>query len=215
MQSNRWPRAIPMALLALTAACQRDARTAEAPDEDLSAPETEPAEDSSEAEYSGGLAEAPSCAEVGQAGISCSGVVDGLGGCRDLAQRRCGRENYRILCVDRQEPDGLFALKYLCIAKGAVAGAHRARKASTGLCHSDADCAAGPGWQEVCFSTVLESMPTAGQCGDLRQVVAGDARSVSSDVDSEQKCTASRPCENGETCIRLLSAGRNVCVRMR
>ena len=211
MTSAPWHGAFLIALVAIVAACQRDARTAESPDEDLLAYETEPTGATSEAEYSDGLSEAPPCSDIRETGIPCSGVVDGLGGCRDLAERRCGRNNYRILCVDRQESEGLVALKYACVEMEGVTESHRARKASTGLCHSDADCAAGPGWQEVCFSTVVDATPTAGQCGDLRQVVAGNPRSVASDVDSEQKCTATKPCKNGETCIRLLSAHRNVC----
>ena len=155
----------------------------------------------------------PACSQVTAQGTSCSGTLDGVRGCRYLAERKCGEDNYRILCLDRWGADDSVSIRYVCTTP--VVSERRARKNSMGLCSSDRDCAAGPGWEEVCFSTVVGSRPTQGQCGDLRLGVFGNDHSVASNVLSEPVCSSQNPCSSGETCIRLLSARTNVCVTMQ
>lgn len=217
MKSNRRlaPLLSTLTIGVVSCGTQNASQPTEFPEDDWLGSETARSDDSGAEQASDALSEAPSCSTAREAGISCTGAADGLRGCRDLAERRCGKNNYRVVCADSQGQGSYVSMKYACVQKQAVAEAHRARKVSTGLCSSDADCAAGPGWEEVCFSTVLAPMPTAGQCGDLRQVVAGNAESVASNATSEQKCTATKPCGNGETCIRLLSTRSNVCVMMQ
>jgi hypothetical protein len=157
--------------------------------------------------------EYPSCSTLASSGVSCSGTLGGVRGCRYQAGRRCGPDNYRILCLDSVGSDDRVSVQYEC--KSPVEHRRRARKSPMGLCACDRDCAAGPGWEEVCFSTVIAPTPTHGQCGDLRQGVLGEDRSIASAAVAEPMCSAASPCGSGETCIRLLSSRTNVCVTMQ
>ena len=155
----------------------------------------------------------PPCSTVAPQGIACRGTLDGVRGCRYQAERKCGTDNSKILCLDSTGPSEQVTVRYEC--KTHVAQQRRARKSSMGLCGSDRDCAAGPGWEEVCFSTLISPTPTHGQCGDLRQGVQGEDRSIASATVTEPMCSDAKPCGSGERCIRLLSSRTNVCVTMQ